>query len=31
MVDPAALPLMADVAQGERTIAQPPQAARPQR
>jgi hypothetical protein len=25
------LPLMADVAQGERTIAQPPQAARPQR
>ena len=30
MVDPAALPLMADVAQGERTIAQQPQAARPQ-
>jgi enoyl-CoA hydratase/carnithine racemase len=30
MVDPAALPLMADVAQGERTIAHPPQAARPQ-
>ena len=31
MVDPAALPLMADVAQGERTIAQPPQAGHPQR
>jgi enoyl-CoA hydratase len=31
MVDPAALPLMADVALGQRTIAQPPQAGRPQR
>ena len=31
MVDPAALPLMADVAQGQRTIAQPPQAGHPQR
>jgi enoyl-CoA hydratase len=31
MVDPAALPLMADVAQGERTIAQPPRVEHPQR
>ena len=31
MVDPAALPLMADVAQGQRTIVQPPQAGHPQR
>jgi enoyl-CoA hydratase len=31
MVDPAALPLMADVAQGQRTIAQPPRVEHPQR